>query len=252
MQIVYISPLDEAFPELNSLPSPNLNSLLRADTTFSSMLTLLSQDPRTIVLYGPRFIRGILNLRDHHLGELIWFDTINEICRSVLELFQSRDIETFRNTFIDTFTKSGIQDYLDSKIYEVEDIASWQACNPGLISRKVADLNRSTRGEAILFLPLAHGALRCGIDFFLRYNSVHACSNSFFYPIRFSAQKVGHKHPKLPISERDKLLELSSEFAKIVLFDDDVDSGHTLTTARLWLESILEIDNTRLITLSIL
>jgi hypoxanthine-guanine phosphoribosyltransferase len=99
-------------------------------------------------------------------------------------------------------------------------------------SRETAKiLSNVYRGSEILMIAMANGAVGPGMDVLFRYQSLTGSTESVFYPVRFSVYKSGDEFPYIT-SEEQAMLEELGDRREILIFDEDINSGQTIVTAR--------------------
>lgn len=92
-------------------------------------------------------------------------------------------------------------------------------------------MQRDQTQEDILFVALANGGIAAGMDVFLRYCDMTKNSNSKFYAVRFSREKMKDREPQISKDE-GRYLESIGHNKQIILFDEDSCSGKTIELAR--------------------
>lgn len=98
--------------------------------------------------------------------------------------------------------------------------------------------NELKSNEPILFIPLVYGGLPAGMDVYLRYTcpkDIH--EQSYFHPIRFSLHKSKDKIPHILPHEYEFIQSLA-ENKKVVIFDEDRNTGHTMSKAMRFIKDI--------------
>ncbi|MBS3094868.1 hypothetical protein J4474_04335 [Candidatus Pacearchaeota archaeon] len=200
------------------------------------------------VFYPQRILRGLINFKIEDEDELdkgkqkkyleLILDSM-DLCKEVYATkFYDKKLEDFDNKL-----KLYCQDInigeiplTRRKIIEESDYFTWEATHP---------LKNQITAEAIsqfsrmLMIPIAHGSLRAATDIFLRYKDMKPESDSVIYPVRFSTDKFKDRTLRLNEIE-EEYLEKEAKRRRVVIFDEDVDSGETLTKAVRFFENLLE------------
>jgi hypothetical protein len=125
---------------------------------------------------------------------------------------------------------SGNKRLLKDSLKQDSDIATWNAMKPDYSDSSAKKLRTLTNDRDVLFIALGHGGVACGMDVYLRYCDITCSTGSTFYPVRFSTSKCKDSMPNLTYREAG-FLHKHAEDREIVIFDEDVCSGHTMLMA---------------------
>ena len=128
------------------------------------------------------------------------------------------------------FRKSGDPKVLDRELVQEVDGTTLSAMNPYRSIRTAEWMSDKTKGKSVFFAPLAHGAVAAGMDVYLRYCDLTK-TDSEFYPVRFSRQKMGDREPRLTEREKKYIMKKSADKEFLVLFEEDMTSGTTMAKA---------------------
>ena len=135
--------------------------------------------------------------------------------------------------------------------YEIKnsfDSITWLSYHPRYTQNTLNNILEYKEREGItdiLFISLANGSISVGIDLYLKYINETKTQESIFYPVLFSNNKLSMKKPNLNNKEKEKLINYSKN-KQIIIFDEDISSGNTMSIAKDYFKSILK--NEKIIT----
>lgn len=185
-----------------------------------------------LILHPPRIIRAYLDYKIQNPSAPEIEELLRDSIQLGLDIYKgeeraAKELEELRYKTIET----GNSVILEKDVIQNSDGITWRATNPALSIDTAHDLAVLAKGESVLFLAMAHGGVAAGMDTYLRYCDYTGADNSIFYAARFSTTKFWDKYPQVSSSEIAYLREQSQD-RRIVLFDEDRQSGKTLDTAR--------------------
>ena len=225
---------------LNRLKSYNHNSNSKLNQNYQT-----SQ----FILNVPRVLRGLLEAKIEYSNSEDLSDCI-ETCTNLL-------VDMYKNPSSTPTLVNNLESYLENNLPNnlFENILNYNFeqpsapttisfSNPKYTKKNSKLLSQMLNNQDILLLPLAFGGLLAGIDTFLQY-TINECknnTNSKIYPVKYSIHKGYDNKPNLSELECNKLKNFSKG-RKVVIFDEDSNSGRTLDLAKKYFSETLELDD---------
>lgn len=118
-------------------------------------------------------------------------------------------------------------------VHQPSDGITWRATDPNRSQHTAESLARNAKEKDVLFIALAHGGVAAGMDSYLRYCDLVGSKDSRFYVVRYSSYKMKDGKPRLS-PEEIRYLQTQALGKRIIIFDEDRASGHTLESAQLF------------------
>ncbi len=213
------------------------NSIIRSvPGVFQYLNNRQNKNNLSLAMYASRILRSSM---EHKIANRGYGDSEEILKRSIgLGLHIYRDskssLEELDN-FRSYINQSSNSEILQERLSQGIDWKSWRSYSPKLSSRSVENLCDIAGGNNILLLALGNGGIAAGMDVYLRYCDHLDNPNSAFYVARFSRTKKKDIIPQLTDSEKE-YIKILGEGRQMVLFDEDVHSGETLTQAKMYFE----------------
>ena len=201
-----------------------------------------------LTVWTPRILRAVIDYKINH-PESNMDDLVQPATDINLAVYAT---EANVLDMLSVFAERLATEYaalLHTSVEHKEDSFSWNATDPEYALQSAANLTTTFNNENILLIAMAHGAVNSGMDIFHRYVDLTQ-SDSAFYPVRFSRNKIWEQTPQLTESEVYHLKELTTD-RQVVVFDGDTVSGRTLDLEHHYFEEILQTNVSCLVTMAL-
>lgn len=203
-------------------------------------------DTGAISFWEPaRLIRGVLEAKIGNPGEMQDPTSVISAATEVaLRIHEGTStLDHFRAFELAVAAHPGLKQDI---FYQPRDEITAAASDPALSEVTARKLRRYIDADDALFIILGHGGLTSGILAYLRYVNCKgrkgSAQDSTIYPVRFSREKSGDAAPQLSPPEVGWLQTLACERSRIVILDEDVSSGATITQAVDFFNRLLDVE----------
>lgn len=184
---------------------------------------------RNLVLGASRLVRGTMEYKiKNPSADAV--SLVNSSVRAALGVYCGYNIEGVVENFKQYLEKINSLDVLDEVVNHKVDPVSWWASSGKFSNQSAKYLMDELEGKDAFFLLIGHGGVMSGLDVFLRYRKFSGSNGSIAYPVRFSMEKCGDIFPKVDGWELS-YLGFASKDKPVVIFDEDISTGETISEA---------------------
>ena len=183
-----------------------------------------------LIVGAPRIVRGVIDYKvDFPIQDD--FGLVSHATQTALGIYANPEkTEAHVTEFEETLKARGLDGLLDFPINQQVDTLSWQASHPHYNLVSLSEISNIAPEGNLTLVSLAHGGVMPALDIFLRYGGANGPDNSTIYPIRLSMGKKEDDYAMVS-SEEATSLDIKSGNNRIVVFDEDSETGETMLHA---------------------
>lgn len=233
--------VNSSFKPCTSQPGNQYTGTLEA--VLSELASNLVQEDISVpalvlrVMHPPRIIHALVDYKIDHPDALDIEALMQEGIAVALDVYRGTFDAAERVTQLHaTIAASVYAPVLTAPLTQLDDYMTQSASAPSCSLQTAQKLAASAASD-ILFIALGHGGVAAGMDVYLRYCQMTGSTNSQFYVARFSTQKKKDTVPRLNPTEITYLQEIA-QGKRVVIFDEDSCSGHTIKAAQRYFRSL--------------